>query len=324
MQNTSDYTVVVITGASSGAGRAMAVELSKTGATLILAARRKNALEEVAEECRLNGSKVEIVETDTRNPADVQNLYRRALDFARNIDVWINNAGVLAAGTLEDVPPEVNENVIRTNLLGYINCAQQVLPYFKGQGRGIIINNISIGGWFPTPYASAYTASKFGLRGFSESLKAELNQFPDIHVIDLYPAFLDTPGIQHAANYTGKVIKPAPPIYDPAKVARAVVKLINQPETRKSITATTFFLRAAYAMFPRLTRNITAAVIRKYLDKADNIENTPGNVLSPVEFGTSIHGGWQRNLKQDKYAKLLYVSAGLAAAYFVFKRKRAL
>jgi short-subunit dehydrogenase len=324
MESLTDNIVVVITGASSGAGRAIAVELSRTGATLVLAARRIEALKIVAEECRANGSQVEIVETDTRKVQDVQQLYRRALDFARTIDVWINNAGVLAAGALEDVPAEVNENVIRTNLLGYINGAQQVLPYFKGQGRGIIINNISIGAWFPTPYATAYTASKFGLRGFSESLKAELNNFPDIHVIDLYPAFLDTPGIQHAANYTGKVLKPAPPVYDPAKVARAVVKLINDPEPRKSITATTFFLRTAYAMFPRLTRNITATVIRKYLEKAENIENTPGNVLSPLEFGTSIHGGWQRNLKQDKYAKLLYLTAGLTAAYFVFKRKRAL
>jgi short-subunit dehydrogenase len=324
MQDLTERKVIVITGASSGAGKAMAIELSKTGATLILAARRLDALKQVAEECTANGALVEVVETDTGKIEDMQRLYYRALDFARNIDVWINNAGVLAAGALEDVPAEVNENVIRTNLLGYINGAQQVSPYFKAQGRGILINNISIGGWFPTPYASAYTASKFGLRGFSEALKAELNAHPDIHVIDLYPAFLDTPGIQHAANYTGRVIKPAPPVYDPARVAQAVVKLINDPEARKSITASTFFLRAAYTLFPRLTRNITATVIRKYLNNADNIENTPGNILSPVEFGTSIHGGWQRNLKQDKYAKILMLTAGLAAAFIVLKTKRAL
>lgn len=282
--------VIVITGASSGTGRAIATVLAAYKPHLVIAARREAALAEAAEDCRALGANVTIVPTDVRNANEVRHLAEIAAAINGTIDVWINNAGVLAAGALEDVPPAISEQVILTNLIGYINGAHEVLPYFKKQGYGILFNNISVGGWMPTPYATAYTASKFGLRGFSEALKGELTGHKNIHVVDLYPGFLDTPGIKHAANYTGKVIKPAPPVYDPLKVGRAIARLIQHPQERKTIGAASGFLRLGYALFPRVTRNITAGVIRKYLDQAEPIATTPGNVIGPVEFGTGIHG----------------------------------
>ena len=303
--------VIVITGASSGVGKAMAFEFARYGAKLVLAARRHEALEELAEECRSMGSNVETVATDMKISQDVQVLAKAAYEYGGSIDVWINNAGVLAAGELDSVPAVINENILRTNLLGYINGAQEALPYFKIQGHGIIINNISIGGWFPVPYATAYSASKFGLRGFSEALKGELSHYPNIHVVDIYPGFLDTPGIQHAANYTGKVIKPAPPVMDPRKVARAVVRMAISPRSKKTIGVSAAFLRLSYAMFPRLSRNITALVIRNYLHQAEDIEHTSGNVMRPVDYGTGIDGGW-RLKKLPRQAKMaITLFAGL-------------
>lgn len=292
--------LVVVTGASSGAGRAIANEFSLTGATLVLAGRRAESLEQVAGECRERGAAVHIHVTDMRNAVDVANLARFALEITGVIDVWINNAGVLAAGKLEEIPEEVNRNVILTNLVGYMNGAQHVIPYFKKQGYGLLFNNISVGGWFPAPFAAAYTASKFGLRGFSESLKGELTKFPDIHVIDLYPAFLDSPGIQHAANYTGKVIMPVPPVYDPRKVAKAIIRLVHKPTGKRTIGASSAFLRLSYALFPTLSRNITAGLIRNYLERAQPIATTPGNVLEPVEYGNGIYGGWSRKFTPSK------------------------
>jgi len=285
--------IVVITGASSGAGRALAEAFAEQGAHLVLAARSRESLDRSAEECRTLGAEVIIAPTDTRNPDEVKQLADTAASFGGTIDIWINNAGVLAAGATDEIPLAINENVIRTNLLGYMYGAQYVLPYFKSQGHGILMNNISVGGWFPTPYAAAYTASKFGLRGFFEALKAELNNFPAIHVVDLYPGFLDTPGMQHAANYTGRALQPAPPVYDPRKVARAAVQMAISPEPRKTIGAMSGFLRMAYANFPAISRNITAFTIRKYLQGANGIENTEGNVMQPVEYGMGIDGGWR-------------------------------
>lgn len=317
---------VVITGASSGVGRAMAIELAQHGAKLVLAARRPRALEEVAAECNELGGIAIAVTADMRYVESIRQLAEKAFEFGGSIDVWINNAGVLAAGLLDDVPAEVNEDVIRINLLGYIHGAQTVLPYFKKQGYGILINNISVGGWFPVPYGVAYSASKFGLRGFSESLKAELNSYPGIHVCDLYPGFLDTPGIQHAANYTGKAIRPAPPVYDPRKVARAVVSIIRSPRSKATIGASAAFLRLAYNLFPALARNITAFAVRTYLKNAYPMPPASGNILHPVEYGTSVDGGWRRPLVQSKGGKsalLVAGIAGLTVGLMLLKRQKA-
>jgi NAD(P)-dependent dehydrogenase (short-subunit alcohol dehydrogenase family) len=253
---------------------------------------------------------------------DMHQLAKAAVNQFGGFDVWINNAGVLAAGAVDQIPAEVNEDVIRTNLLGYIHGAQAALPIFKQQGRGILINNISVGGWIATPYMAAYCASKFGLRGFFESLKGELKEFPAIHVCDLYPGFLDTPGIQHAANYTGKYLRPAPPVYDPMQVARAVVRLIQYPREKKAIGGAAVFLKAAYGLFPRLSRNITAQFIRSYLKNAPETEQTSGNVLHTVEYGTGIGGGWQPYFNTALLRKGAVLAAGLGVlALLVSKQK---
>jgi short-subunit dehydrogenase len=288
------------------------VELAKQGARLILAARREEALNEVAEECNALGGTAIAVTADTRYTDNMQELARAAYLTGGRIDMWVNNAGVLAAGEFEQLPAQVNEDVIRTNLVGYMNGAYAVLPYFKNQGNGILVNNISVGGWIVTPYAAAYTASKFGLRGFFESLKGELRNYPNIHVCDLYPGFLDTPGMQHAANYTGRSLKPAPPVYDPRRVGRAVASLFDLPESTVTIGSASGFLKLAHAVCPVLSRNITASVIRGYLKKASPLENTMGNVIEPVEFGYNIDGGWRNSPSKHWLAKALLVTSVIA------------
>lgn len=314
--------IVVVTGASSGAGRAIAIELAREGARLVLAARREEALAEVVEECREVGGSALAFVADVKEMLDVHRLAKEAVQQFGAIDVWVNNAGVLAAGAFDAIPAEVNEDVIRTNLFGYMHGAQAVLPIFKQQGYGLLINNISVGGWFYTPYMTAYSASKFGLRGFFESLKGELKQFPRIHICDLYPAFLDTPGIQHAANYSGKTLRPAPPVYDPRRVAKAVVRVIQQPRSRMKIGSASYFLQAAHTLFPLLSRNMTASFVRSYLARAEETGTTNGNVLQPVDFGTGIDGGWQAYFENGVVRKGALLAAGLLAAVVLLSKKK--
>jgi short-subunit dehydrogenase len=142
--------------------------------------------------------------------------------------------------------------------MGYIHGAHAVLPYFKQQQSGVLINNISIGGWFPVPYGVGYSASKFGLRGYSEALRGELARFPYIYICDLFPAFLDSPGIQHAANYTGRILRPAPPVYDPQRLARVIVSTARHPKKSVSFGSITPLLRLTHFLMPGVTRYITA------------------------------------------------------------------
>ncbi|WP_423148442.1 SDR family oxidoreductase [Rubrolithibacter danxiaensis] len=315
---------VVITGASSGVGRAAALEFARKGSNLVLAARRMDALNELVEECISLNSNAIAVETDVTEAAALKELARAAVNFGGSIDVWINNAGVLATGGFEDTPVEVHEQVLKTNLLGYLYGAHAVVPYFKKQGYGILINNISVGGWIPTPYAAAYTASKFGLRGFSEVLRSELAKSPFIYVCDLFPAFLDTPGIQHAANYTGKVIQPMPPVFDPERVAKAMVRLAEHPKNYTTTDLAASFFKLAYSLFPGLTRKIASGLMDGYFNNADRIASTTGNLFSPVKYGSSIYGGWKLNLKSKSKPAVSMAAAfaGIAAALFLYSRMK--
>jgi short-subunit dehydrogenase len=303
---------VVITGASSGAGRATAIEFAKHGAKIIVAGRNLKPLDEVEAICREMGSLALAVETDVTDSSSVVALAAKAAEFGGTIDMWVNNAGVLAAGEFTETPIEIHEKVIRTNLLGYVYGAHAVLPYFKRQQKGILVNNISIGGYFPVPYSVGYSASKFGLRGYSEALKGELTEYPGIHVCDLYPAFLDTPGIQHAANFSGRILKPAPPVYDPQRVARAIVALAKKPKSYVSIGAVTPVLKFAYFFAPALTRKITVKIFNGYLKNANEAPMTNGNLYGPLKYGTSIHGGWNSPADMEKRKKTLIGSAIVA------------
>ena len=136
--------IIVITGASSGAGRAIALAFAEKGDHLVLASRNFNELKNVAIECEEFGTVVRLVETDVTNPSAMINLAAYAEDFGGRIDVWVNNAGVLAVGAFDEMPMTVNDQVIQTNLMGYMHGAHAVMPYFKKQGKGILINNISL------------------------------------------------------------------------------------------------------------------------------------------------------------------------------------
>ncbi len=315
---------VVITGASSGAGRAAALEFARYEAKLVLAARREEALAELVQECRELGAVAIAVPTDVTDDVAMKQLATTAINFNGRIDVWINNAGVLAAGEFTETPVEVHKQVIQTNLMGYLHGAHAVLPYFKRQNGGVLINNISVGGWFPVPYGAGYSASKFGLRGLSEALRGELIDYPNIFVCDLFPAFLDTPGIQHAANYTGRILKPAPPVFDPQRLARKMVSLVKYPKKTATDSAATF-LKLANALFPGLTRSITLKVIKAYLKNADPVPYTNGNIFEPAAFGTSIHGGWNTAADQEQRKKTIkksLVISGVAVGLLLLGRQK--
>jgi short-subunit dehydrogenase len=221
--------VVVLTGASSGIGRATALAFAGEGADLVLAARERESLDVVAAECSEAGARVLVQPTDVTDAEAVKRLADAALERFGQIDVWINNVGVGAIGPFDQTPIEAHRRVVEANLLGHIYGAHAVLPHFRARGCGTLINMISVGGWVSSPYAAAYSASKFGLRGFSEALRAELADLPQVHVCDVYPTFVDTPGVTHGANYSGHRLSPPPGLVDPRRVAKVLLSLSRRP-----------------------------------------------------------------------------------------------
>lgn len=317
---------IVITGASSGAGRATALELAPEKVNLVLAARNETALLELGDECRELGADVLVLPTDVGDRTAMLELAQKTFEWKGSIDVWVNNAGILAAGTFEETPWEIHQQVITTNLLGYMSGTHAVLPFFKRQGTGILINNISVGGYVPVPYGSAYTASKYALRGFFESIKGELATWPDIHVVDLYPAFLDTPGIQHAANYTGKVLKNAPPVSDPKLVAEAVKASILHPVSNRYPGGASKLFRLGHALAPELMVKLTSLLMRGYFKSADRMPRTDGNIFNTVDYSMSTNGNARPRLsnstKQQIRVGLICAGIGLLAVKLLTGKKR--
>src|SRR3546814_544760 len=220
----------VIMGASSGIGQATAEAFAKKGWSLVLAARSREDLEIVASHCRTLDAQVLVVPTDVGDAEAVRALAEVARDFTGKVDLWFSNVGVGAVGKFLDVPIETHEQIVRSNLIGHMNDAHAVLPMFIAQGYGVFVNMISLGGFAAAPFAAAYSASKFGLKGFSEALRAELLYHPGIHICDVYPSFVDTPALRHAGNYTGKTLSAPSPLLDARTVAGAVVRLADHPK----------------------------------------------------------------------------------------------
>jgi len=283
--------VVVITGASSGFGKGAALKFADQGASLVLAARREELLDELATECERLGGRAHVVPTDVSLEEDMATLAEAAVSEFGRIDVWVNNAGVGAIGRFEEVPLADHVKVIETDLLGTLYGSYFALREFRQQNAGILINVASVIGKVPAPYYSSYAAAKHGVVGLSAVLRQELEQekIDTVRVCTVMPTSFDTPFFEHAANYTGHKTEPIPPVYEPEKVVDVIVRLATDPEDEVTVGTAATFSKLAHQLAPGLTEAMMGRQAHKaHIEKAPPAPETGGSVHEPISKGTGV------------------------------------
>jgi NAD(P)-dependent dehydrogenase (short-subunit alcohol dehydrogenase family) len=209
--------VVIITGGSSGIGAATARRLGRAGMVVVLAARRADQLSAVGRDIEANGGSAVVVPTDVRRPADVAALVDRAAAITGRIDGLVNNAGIGGSGSVLADDATVDE-MLDVNLRAPIRLMRAVVPIMKAQGSGRIVNIGSVAG--EIGIAGTYSATKFALRGMTDSVRRELAG-TGIGVTLIEPGYIDTSFTRHRRGLPG-----------PEIVAAAVERALRRPRRR--------------------------------------------------------------------------------------------
>jgi short-subunit dehydrogenase len=304
--------VIVITGASTGIGRASALEFARSSATVVVMSRRQEVLRTLAEHCEKLGGRALPIAADVTDQEAVENSARRVVETFGRIDVWINNAAVTMFARLEQAPPAAYRKVIETNLFGCIHGARAVLPYFREQGSGVLINVSSGVGRIGSPFISAYVASKFAIIGLSESLRMELRDAPNIHVCTVLPGAIDTPLFQHGANFTGRAVQPIPPIYSPEKVAVGIVDLVRKPKREIVVGNAAKLGLIVHAIVPGLTERIFARQVEQKHFQGRSAPPTEGNLFKPMTEYHNVSGGWRVRPEDARLSRRTLLGAVVA------------
>ncbi len=232
-------TNVVITGATSGIGRATALEFVKSGARVVVAGRREERLRELVGEIEAKGGEALAVRADVADQSQVENLIAKSIKRFGRIDTLVNNAGVGIAAKFADQTIEDFKRVMEVNFWVAVYACKAVVPQMKKQGGGgVIINVSSIFGKRGMPFETAYCASKFALAGFSESLRAEV-MTEGIDVSTIFPGAVETEIFEAAANQTGVEIPNYTPKFPAREMARVIVQdaRFPQPEVVMALDA---------------------------------------------------------------------------------------
>lgn len=217
--------VALITGASRGIGQALAEELARKGVHLVLGARNREAVERLAASlAQTHGIRALGVPLDVRDRESIRRFVGTALESLDSLDILINNAGIGFEGDVDQITEEDYATVMGTNLDGAFWMIREAVPVMKQQQQGMIVNISSLAGYVGLPRWSLYHASKFGLRGLTESLRLELKPY-GIHVMGVYPGPVRTGFFTHAVVKGGRSLQARGGMYlDPKVMARRIVR----------------------------------------------------------------------------------------------------
>jgi short-subunit dehydrogenase len=310
--------VVVITGASSGIGRTTARLLASRGSQLVLVARGRAALDEVANECRALGGQAQTHVADVTDAEAMFDVANEAVATFGRLDVWVNVAAVASYGRFAELPLGEVRRVLDVNVMGYANGCHAALRVMSRRGSGVIVNVASIVGKVAQPFSAPYAMSKAAVLALGVSLRSELAlERKGIHVVSIVPPTIDTPFFEHAANHTEVELVALPPVYPPELVAHGILTAIRHPERGERTLGTLGRgLVGLHRLSPRLANGIMAVQTAWGQFGRTPAPSSAGNLFvsgAPAEATGGWHGRRRRNVRVAlalACAVALVVSAG--------------
>jgi len=255
--------VVLITGASSGIGKEAAIQFAKKGANVILVARRKQRLEQIADDLKKFNSSTMICECDVSDKLQVEKMAKLVLEKYNSIDILVNNAGFAIYGSVFDLTTQEIESQMATNYFGMIYCIKNFLPSMIQKKSGHIVNVASVAASFGLPGIASYCASKFAMLGFSEGLKHELKG-TGIGITVVSPIMVRTDFFDHPSFQ--KMPKYSPLSLSDKTVATAILRAAGSPRLEIIVPSV---VRVAVWMkntFPYLINPILSIAFKKQLN----------------------------------------------------------
>jgi NAD(P)-dependent dehydrogenase (short-subunit alcohol dehydrogenase family) len=286
--------IVLVTGGSSGIGRASARRFAEDGATLVLVARGRPALEETAGELRDAGAaEVVVCPADVLDESAVRAVVDGAVSRFGRLDVVVHAAQVMAYGRVEEVPAKVYETVVDTALHGTANLARAVLPVFRRQEAGSLVVVSSLLASVTAPLMGSYVAAKWGQLGLVRVLQQETRDVPGISVSAVSPGGVDTPIYFQGASYMGSTGRPPPPVYTPERVAKAVLRVVDRPRRLVQSGFLNPLVIAGFRLLPGVYDALVGPLLQLGGIARDEVPATDGNVLDSRPAGNATRGRWR-------------------------------
>jgi hypothetical protein len=260
--------VVLITGASSGIGLASAIQFAKKGASIILVARRKEKLDQVAKDLKKFNVSTLVCECDVSDKSQVKKMSKTVLEKYESVDVLVNNAGFAIYGSVSKLTTEEIESQMATNYFGMVYCIKNFLPSMIKKKSGHIVNVASVAGSFGLPGIASYCASKFAMLGFSEGLKHELKG-TGVGVTVVSPIMVRTNFFDHSSFES--MPKYSPTSLSAETVANSILKAANSRRLEIIVPSVVRVAVWIKSTFPYLINPILASSFKKQLnDKEQN------------------------------------------------------